>query len=188
RATRAADRRAAAAARGCATTGCAAAADTETPASDDLVDLLQAAAAGELQEHFGQMLIDTAGQRAQFVNRPARDDLPLEDDADSVAHLLRDLQRVRAHEDRDAVRRHPAEDVLDQARAARIEADHRLVDDHGLRPMEERRAHHEALLHAVREALDQLVLPARELEQLEHLADAPAHAVSRQTLPPPRQT
>ena len=40
------------------------------------------------------------------------------------------------------------------------------------RPVQERGAHHQPLLHAVREALDQLVLPAPELEQLEHLAHA----------------
>ena len=81
-----------------------------------------------------------------------------------------DFERVRAHQDRDAVLAHAAEDVLDQPRAARVEADHRLVDQHRPRPVQERRAHHQPLLHAVREALDQLVLPARELEELEHLA------------------
>jgi hypothetical protein len=39
----------------------------------------------------------------------------------------------------DAARAHAAEDVLDQARAARVEADHRLVHEHGARAMEERR-------------------------------------------------
>ena len=41
-----------------------------------------------------------------------------------------------------------------------------------LRPVQERGAHHQPLLHAVREALDQLVAPAAQLEQIEHLADA----------------
>ena len=53
-----------------------------------------------------------------------------------------------------------AEHVLDQPGAARIETHHRLVDQHRARAVEEGRAHHEALLHAVGEALDQLVLPA----------------------------
>ena len=50
--------------------------------------------------------------------------------------------------------------------------DHRLVDQHRLRAMEKSGAHDEPLLHAVREALDELVLPPAELEQIEHLAHA----------------
>src|SRR6185436_2644910 len=145
--------------------------------SDDLVDFLQAAAAGELQEDFREVIVRAVAHRADVGYRAARDDLALQDDADPVAHLLRDLQRVRAHQDADAALRHPAEDVLDQARSARIEADHRLVHDHRLRAMEEGGAHHEALLHAVGEALDELVLPAPELEELQHLGHARADAV-----------
>ena len=44
--------------------------------------------------------------------------------------------------------------------------------------MQERRAHHEALLHPVREALDQLVLPPAQLEQVEHLVHAIHDAVA----------
>ena len=136
-----------------------------------LVDLLQAAAAGQPQEHLGQLLRSgSPAERAQLVHRAARDDLALQDDADAIAHLLRDLERVRAHQDRDAALAHAPEHVLDQARAARIEADHRLVDEHRPRPVQERGAHDEPLLHAVREALDELVLPSRQLEELEHLA------------------
>ena len=61
---------------------------------------------------------------------------------------------------------HVPEDVLDEAGAAGVEADHGLVHEHGARAMQEGRAHDEALLHAVREALDQLALPAAELEQV----------------------
>ena len=92
---------------------------------------------------------------------PLRDDPSLQDDADAVAHLLRHFERVRAHQDRDAVLAHAPEHVLDQPRAARIEADHRLVHGDRARPVQERGAHDEPLLHAVREALDQLVLPSR---------------------------
>ena len=71
------------------------------------------------------------------------------------------------------------EHVLDEARAARIEADHGLVDQHRPRAVQEGRGHGEPLLHSVGEALDELVLPARELEQLEQLAPrASAIAVS----------
>src|SRR5580765_6636469 len=115
------------------------------------------------------MLVGPAGDRAELADRSLRDDLPLQDDADAIAHLLRHFERVRAHQDADAAAAHLPEDVLDQARAARIEPDHRLVDDDRARAMEERRAHDEALLHAVREALDELVLPSIDLEQFEHL-------------------
>ena len=103
---------------------------------------------------------------------PLGDDPAPEDDADAVAHLLGDLERMGAHQDGDAALAHAAEDVLDQPRPARVEADHRLVDQHRLGPVQEGGAHHQPLLHAVREALDQLVPPPAQLEQLEHLADA----------------
>src|SRR5439155_18994532 len=107
--------------------------------------------------------------RPDFRDGSARDDPALEDDADLIAHFLRDLERVRAHQDPDAALAHLSEDIFDKARATRIEADHRLVDDDGLRAMEERGAHDEALLHAVRKAFDELVLPPAQLGQLEHL-------------------
>ena len=87
---------------------------------------------------------------------------------------------MRAHEDRHPALAHPAEDVLDQARAARIETHHRFVDDHGVRAVEKGGAHHETLLHAVGKALGQLVFPASKLEELEHFAHAPANLVSVQ--------
>src|SRR5258707_238233 len=122
------------------------------------------------------MRVSSAGLGAQLVDGAARDDLALEDDADTVAHLLRDLERVRAHQNRDALLAHPAEHVFDEHGAARVEANHRLVDDDRLRPMQECRAHHEPLLHAMRKRFDQLVLPAPELEEFQHLAHAIADA------------
>ncbi len=107
-----------------------------------------------------------------LVHGALRDDVALLNDADAVTHLLRDFERVRAHENRHAALAHAPKDVLDQPCAARIEPHHRFVHTHRLRSMEERRAHDEPLLHAVREALDQLVLPLRQLEQLEHLVHA----------------
>src|SRR5688572_21719887 len=140
----------------------------------ELVDLLKSTAAGQLQKHRGEVLVvRAAGYLLHFVHGALRDDVSLLNDADPVTHLLRDFECVRAHENRDAALAHAAEHVLDQPRAARVESDHRFVHAHRLRPVEERRAHDQPLLHAVREALDQLVLPLRELEQLEHLVHAP---------------
>src|SRR5438105_11132031 len=128
------------------------------------------------------MIVGTARELPNLIDRPLRDDLALENDAETLTHLLRDLEGVRAHEDRDASPAHAPEDVLDQARAARVQADHRLVNGHRTRPMEKRSAHHEPLLHAVREAFDQLVLPAPQLEQIEHLVDAIHDAVAVETV------
>src|SRR5688572_14464998 len=47
---------------------------------DNLVDLLETAAAGQLQEHGRQLLVVAAGERLQVTDRPARDDLPFQDD------------------------------------------------------------------------------------------------------------
>src|SRR5207244_7906282 len=88
------------------------------------------------------------------------------------AHLLRHFQHVRAHQDGDTAAAHLSKDVLDQARTARIEADHRLVDEDRLRTMEECCTHDQPLLHSVRKTLHQFVFPSSELEQLEHLAHA----------------
>src|SRR4029453_3317524 len=96
------------------TTGAAAGGTGRATPSDDLVELLKAAAARELQEHGGQMLVLTSSHPPHLVDRALGDDAPLVDDADAVAHLLGHLQRVRAHQDRDAVTAHAAEDVLDQ--------------------------------------------------------------------------
>ena len=73
---------------------------------------------------------------------------------------------------------HGAEDVLDEAGAARVESDHGLVHQHRPRPVQEGRAHHQPLLHPVGEALDQLALPAPQLEELEQLGDPRGKAVA----------
>ena len=50
-----------------------------------------------------------------------------------------------------------------------------LAEEDGARPVQKGRAHHEPLFHAVRETFDQLVLPSRELEELEHVVHALIH-------------
>src|SRR5262245_47000299 len=101
-------------------TGRAAAAGRGTRASPDgLVERLERPATGEPEENGGQLIRfaarfslsrpagRAARQRPKLVDRAARDDAALEDDADAVAHLLGDFERVRAHEDRDAAFAHP---------------------------------------------------------------------------------
>src|SRR5262245_37469681 len=96
-------------------------------AASDLIDLLQAAATRQLQEHRREMLVARSARNLlDLVNRPLRDDASLLNDAHAVTHLLRDFERMRTHEDGDAALAHAAEDVLDQPRAARVESHHRL--------------------------------------------------------------
>src|SRR5438128_259197 len=94
--TPAADRRVRLAAYGYASTRRAGAAGAETReqqgASDDLVDLLQRASAGELEKHRRQVIVDAAGLLAELVDRPTGDDSAPEDNADPIAHLLRNFQ------------------------------------------------------------------------------------------------
>ena len=75
-----------------------------------------------------------------------------------------------------------AEQILENARRLRVEADHRLVDDDHLGPVHERARDDELLPHAVAVALDQLVAPLLEIEQREQLARRGA----RSPVPPGR--
>src|SRR6267142_1471354 len=76
------------------------------PGSQGFLDLLQAGPAGEFEEHGGELLVLAAGQGQQLVHGAPRDDLAPEDDADVVAHLLGDLESVRAHQDGHALLAH----------------------------------------------------------------------------------
>src|ERR1700737_865877 len=145
---------------------------------NDFIYFLKCTTARQLEKHWGELLVLAPGELAKLVHSAFGDDASFQNDTDAVAHLLGHFQRMRAHEDGHAVLAHAAEHVLDEPRAARVETDHRLVNEDGFRPMEECGAHHEPLLHAVGETLHELVLPALELEQREHFRDARAHAVA----------
>src|SRR5262245_45374385 len=54
--------------------------------SEDLIDLLQSAAARQAQEHFGEMLRRIPFERSDLGDRAVRDDPALQDDADQIAH------------------------------------------------------------------------------------------------------
>src|SRR5215470_199740 len=149
-----------------------------------LVDFLEARPAGELQEDRRELLVRGPGEPPEVLYGPPRDDAALLDDADAVAHLLGHLQGVRAHEDGHPALAHVAEDLLDEPGAPRVEAHHRLVDQHRPRSVEERRAHDEPLLHPVGEALHQLALPARQLEQPQHLRHPVADPVAVHAVEP----
>src|SRR5437867_4024053 len=148
------------------------------------VDLLERTAACQPEKNRGQMIVGITGERAHLVDGALSDDLPLPDDAEALTHLLRDFERMSAHQNRNAVVAHAPEHVFDQPCATRIEADHRLVHRDGARTVQKRGAHHEALLHPMREAFDELVLPASELEQIQHFVNAIHDAIAVETVQP----
>src|SRR5450759_2425590 len=112
------------------------------------------------------------GLVAQILNRSDTPDLPLLDDRDAVAQRLRDFERVRGHHDGVAALHVFAEQILENARRLRIEADHWLVDHHHFRSMNERARDDQLLPHPVTVALDQLVGPFLQIEQRHQLATA----------------
>ncbi len=110
------------------------------------------------------------GQRhlAQFGHGALGDQLALRDDPDPVADFLRDLERVRAHEDGFALLvRELAEGFFQEARALGVHPDHGLVHDDHPRVMEERAGKHQPLFHAVGKTFHQLVGPGFEVEEFE---------------------
>jgi len=95
------------------------------------------------------------------------------DDRDLIAHRLRDFERVRAHEHGAAAIDELPEDVLEESRRFGIEPDHRFIDDDAFGAVNQRARDDELLAHAVAVRLDQLVFPARQLEDFEELRDTP---------------
>ena len=67
-------------------------------ASHQFVDLLEPAATGELQEYRGQVIVAVAREATDLVHSPLRDNLPLLDDADPMAHLLGHFDRKISEE------------------------------------------------------------------------------------------
>src|SRR5258708_30534480 len=53
----------------------------------------------------------------------------------------------------------------------------RLIKEDGPRPVKKSGAEDQPLLHAVGEALDELTLPRAELEEVQHLHEAPLHGL-----------
>src|SRR2546427_10631065 len=85
---------------------------------------------------------------SQVVHRAVRDDPPVLEDGDAVAHRFGDLERVGAHQYRAAAPHELAEDVLQEARRLGIEPDHRLLPRAALRPVNESAPEAELASHA----------------------------------------
>jgi hypothetical protein len=94
------------------------------------------------------------------------------DDADAIAERLGDFEAVRGEKERRAAESQRAQQRSQHAGAARIHADHRLVDDEELRLVQQRRGECQPLLHAVRIAFDELAAPFGQIEEAEQLLEA----------------
>ena len=111
-----------------------------------------------------------AGRLAvQLGHGAAGDQLAFLDDADAVADLLGDADAVRREKNRRAVFCQRTKEIFERARAARVHADHRLVDDQDARFMNQRGADDQPLFHAMRVAFHELILPGAQLQMLEQL-------------------
>ena len=95
------------------------------------------------------------------------------DDPDRVGQLLGDREQVGRHQDRHARPGLRHEQVLDDPRAPRVEADQGLVDDQDLGVVDQRGGEDHPLLHPVRVVLGQLVDVVAHLEGLDQLGDPP---------------
>jgi hypothetical protein len=102
-----------------------------------------------------------------FLHRSRGDDLTRLDDGDPVAEGFRHLEGVGGQEDRAALVHEGLKEVLEEPSRSRIQAHHGLVHDDELGLVDERRGDEELLAHAVRIALDELVTPLTESEQVQ---------------------
>ncbi len=129
-------------------------------------------ASGELEEQLLEACVAGAVLLPQVVHGPFGDDPAVLEDRDAVAHRLRHLQRVRAHQHGAAARHELAEDVLEEPRRLWIEPHHRLVHHDALRAMDQRARDDQLLAHPVAVGFHQLVLPVRQLEHVQQLGDS----------------
>ena len=105
---------------------------------------------------------------------PFADDAPLRDHGDPVAERV-GLEHVVGREEHGLPGRDQVGDRRAQlARADGVDADRRLVEEHDLGVVEDAARDVQSLAHAARVALDALLLPALQPDELEHLVDAHA--------------
>jgi hypothetical protein len=133
---------------------------------------------GEAQEDiFEGVVFRGMSLRAKVRYCAGGRNLALLDDADLVAQGLGDLEDVGRHEDGAAAGDDPAQDVLEQASARRVEAHGRLVQKQDLGLVQEGSGQDALLPHAVRVAAHQLVSRPFEVGHLEKLPRTPVRLV-----------
>src|SRR5437762_39800 len=163
--------------RGAAGARCAIWAGGRAPAkaassAQDLGEFTDLRAARQLQEQLFEAGIAGFVLAAHVADGSRGDDLAVLDDRDLVAHRFGDFEGVRAHQYGAAATNELPENVLEQSRRFGVQPNHRLVDDDAFGAVNEGARDDQLLPHAMAVSLDQLVLPARQLEHLEELGDA----------------
>ena len=128
----------------------------------------------------GDDQLPAARPQRQHVGQPAgRHQASLRENRDAAAQRLGVAQHVRAEEHRAAAIAQAEDQRAHVAAAERIEARHRLVEDHQLRVVDQRLRDADALQHALRE-LAQLQTP---LGADADLVEQPAGARARRSAP-----
>src|SRR6266542_814022 len=107
---------------------------------------------------------------AKVVHRSDRANLSVLDDADSVAHRLRDLERVCRHHYRVTAPDVFAEQIFQNPRRLWVEPNHRLVHDDDIGLVPQGAGDDQLLAHPVAVALHELITPPLEIEQRQQLA------------------
>jgi hypothetical protein len=117
-----------------------------------------------------------AGQAAlQLLGHPLRDDTAAVEQRHAVGELVRLVEILRREEDRDAVGHELPDGLPHRPPAARVESRGRLVEEHELRPRDERHREVEPATHAARVGRDRLPRRGGQVEALEELGrPAPA--------------
>ena len=117
--------------------------------------------------------------RLQLLRRALGDDPAVGDHGDPVAQRVGLEHVVRGQQHRLAGAGEPAIVRAQLARAHRVDADRRLVEEDHRRVVEQAAGDVQPLAHAARVALDALVLAARQADQLEQLVDPPPLVAGR---------
>src|ERR1019366_5661981 len=146
-----------------------------TASSKDGVEIVLDVTASEPEEELLESGVAVVIATTEVVDRAARRELAVPDDADTGAQFLDDLERMGAHQHRPAPFDKAPEDLLEESDALGIEADHRFINDDDLRAMHQCARDDQFLAHAMTVRFGELMLPARQLEQLEQLIEAALH-------------
>ena len=106
------------------------------------------------------------------MNRALCHELALADDRDAVTDLLDLVEQVAGEHDGPVAAAQAADQRAHLDNALRVEAVGRLVEDHDLGILDQRRRDGEALLHAHRVGAEPVLRPVSQVDLLERRVDA----------------
>src|SRR4030042_7212927 len=112
------------------------------------------------------------GSRSEFIRRSSGNNPAGLNYSNLLTYLLRHVKGMCGHEDGLSFKRHIPEYVFYQSRSHWIKAYHRLIHYKNLRIMQQGSAHPQPLLHPVRIALHQLILPMAQIKYIQELYNA----------------